>query len=496
MNRYGADVARLTISRSLERSRRGTTRLRSTLMDVAITTASPARNARTCRGVVNAGPRGLRRAPRRRRRRAPTSTGRPVSTATAATSSYSGCALTTAPSSSAVLIRTSWPSTCTVVAATLPARACRPGARAARSRTSRRRSTPATASTAVDGHERGQRVRRPALLHQDRRQPRIGRPGLEQPRRGRPATAAGRGRRRWSPARPARWSGSASAGDCVDGVAAGRPAGRSAGCPARGCRRRCRNPTMRPHGMRPPARHGRGEQRGAGRRAQLVRLVAGVHGRAGLRRAARPPPGTGTGSRPCARADHPWPSATAEAATPRHAEGVQRGSHPDDVRHRVESADLVEVHLLRGRAVRRRLGTGQPGEDVQGDAAYRLGQLGVLEQAAQVRPRTHDGAGVGAAPARRWRPDRPVPRARAPAGPARCRPRRRRPARWPAAHRRRAGRRAACRRSRPTRTGTRPGSRLLLRLLGLLRLMRRRPRLGLTGHPGREHARRRSRCRC
>ena len=175
----------------------------------------------------------------------------------------------------------------------------------------------------------------------------------------------------------------------------GRPAARWAG-------RRSRLPAPSPSRHRPPAGRPtavtrRGEQRGAGRGAQLV---------AARRRSGRGRPtsassastaGAGTGSRPCAARTMPCPSATGEPTVPARP-GVQRGGHPDDVGDRVQRADLVEVHLLGRRPVRCGLRRGQPGEHVEGGP-----RTGSARSAASSSPRMFAQVRTtGAALVRTW----------------------------------------------------------------------------------------------
>ena len=107
-------------------------------------------------------------------------------------------------------------------------------------------------------------MRRAALLHQDRRQPGVGRARPRAAGRGRPATAAGRGRRRWPPGRRRRPRAPASA------PARRAPAARRwAARPGPGRRRRRRPRRTRIGGSGSQASHDRGQQRRAGRRAHL-----------------------------------------------------------------------------------------------------------------------------------------------------------------------------------------------------------------------------------
>ncbi len=101
--------------------------------------------------------------------------------------------------------------------------------------------------------------------------------------------------------------------------------------------------------------------------------------------------GGGTGSGPCAPRVVPDPRTTGLEVRPRQTEGVETGCHADDVGDRVERADLVEVDLLRRRAVDGGLGSRQAGEDVERRRPHRLGELRLLQQVAHVRPRP--GAG-------------------------------------------------------------------------------------------------------
>src|SRR5690606_12963139 len=53
---------------------------------------------------------------------------------------------------------------------------------------------------------------------------------------------------------------------------------------------------------------------------------------------------------------------------------------------RVERPDLVEVDLLSRYAVDAPFGLGEPGEDLEGEPAHWLGEIGALEQRAHCRP--------------------------------------------------------------------------------------------------------------
>jgi hypothetical protein len=65
---------------------------------------------------------------------------------------------------------------------------------------------------------------------------------------------------------------------------------------------------------------------------------------------------------------------------------VQAGTGTDHVRDRVQTADLVEVHLLRSGAVDLPLGTSQPREHVECAVFDRLCQISRLQQTAHVAP--------------------------------------------------------------------------------------------------------------
>ena len=71
------------------------------------------------------------------------------------------------------------------------------------------------------------------------------------------------------------------------------------------------------------------------------------------RGAARPLRARGTGSRPCSESTEPPPTATGETTTREQPEVDHTGAHPDHVGDRVQSADLVEVHVLGRHAVHR-----------------------------------------------------------------------------------------------------------------------------------------------
>ena len=123
-----------------------------------------------------------------------------------ATSSYSGCALTTHAVVAGELDADGWPPTSTATNSRssaclvdrLLAQPDRGGLPEDLARGRRRR------AAGVDQHAQG--VRRPALLHQDRGQPGVARRRPRAAPRSPPATPAGRGRRRCSPAAAARWS--------------------------------------------------------------------------------------------------------------------------------------------------------------------------------------------------------------------------------------------------------------------------------------------------
>ena len=123
---------------------------------------------------------------------------------------------------------------------------------------------------------RDKRVRRPALLHQDRRQPGVGGTGVEQPLQDHAATAAGRGRRRWSRAAAACGRGLGSS--CADADEEPQHVRVAAEVAAAGSRRRPGRPSS--SAAVPQLVTQCDEQRGAGRRAQLA------VGRAGVRRDA------------------------------------------------------------------------------------------------------------------------------------------------------------------------------------------------------------------
>ena len=68
---------------------------------------------------------------------------------------------------------------------------------------------------------------------------------------------------------------------------------------------------------------------------------------------------------------------------------MQAGCCADDVGDGVERTHLVEVHVLRRRAVHLGLGPGEPFEDVESPGPHWLGQRGVLEQVPYVAPGPH-----------------------------------------------------------------------------------------------------------
>ncbi|CAB4734048.1 unannotated protein [freshwater metagenome] len=143
-------------------------------------------------------------------------------------------------------------------------------------------------------------------------------------------------------------------------------------------------------GLRPPRPRSRREQRRSRRRAQLHR---GGAGRSGVRRGAAQQLGDrrrrhredAVGGR-----DRPGPDGDL-AHDHRAAEVHEPRRDADDVGDRVEGADLVEVHVVRVRAVHGALGLGQPSEGGERQVADRGVEGCALQQQADVAP----GAVVG-----------------------------------------------------------------------------------------------------
>ena len=229
-------------------------------------------------------------------------------------------------------------------------------------------------------------MRRPALLHEHRRQPRVERARLEQRRRARPATGAGRGRRRSPPGRPRR-----------------RPAPRS-GPASSGSPRTRRSTFASSCGSRPPAPEPlrRSTIGGSGPYAEtteastaapvgvVISLATGPAS-TGTPCSSATTAGGGTGSGPCAPAGGARPQDDRTGRQPGEPEGVETRCGADDVGDGVERTDLVEVHLVRRGPVDGGLGGGEPGEDVERRRAHRLAEVGPLEQAADVGPRARAG---------------------------------------------------------------------------------------------------------
>ena len=239
------------------------------------------------------------------------------------------------------------------------------------------------------GDEHGQGVRGTSLFHQDRGQPGVGRAGLEQPS---------------EDGRPQPWIEVVHVGLEDDGCV-----GRQHGPGLVGCRDGLAEHDaqdvrqlveLTPAGAHPgrghphrrqPAPPGDGcrQQRRAGRSAQLVGDVAGVHRRARIGQQLHHRR-TGDGKQSMLAARHPLADCNRRRDCSRHSQSVQRGGASHHIGNGIEGADLVEVHLLRLDAVSSCLRTGQPGEDVERARLDWLGEVGVLDRRPDIAPGADD----------------------------------------------------------------------------------------------------------
>ena len=140
--------------------------------------------------------------------------------------------------------------------------------------------------------------------------------------------------------------------------------------------------------LRSPAGRDRGEQRGAGRGAELHRgrtLRTGVRRR--RRGAARRPRAAGPAACRARRGPMPEPTATGLTTTWSAPSATTPAADADDVGDRVEGADLVEVHVHRLAAVDRGLGDREPLEDAEREVAHRLGEIRLEQHAPGCRAR-------------------------------------------------------------------------------------------------------------
>ena len=278
---------------------------------------------------------------------------RPSAAAAAATSSNSGCTLTTSPSSRATFTGTASPATSTVVHLAVQRVLVHPAARApdrcevcsvdlpAYGVGPRRRATRTL-----------QRVRRAALLHQDRGEPGVASAPAAisaastsgQTRGSRSSTfvSSTHGRVRRRPAAAAVGLAATDEQPQHVGVRLGVVAAR--------LRRRRRGPTSAAGG--PHASAERGQQRSAGGRAQLASRSPGRRRRHSAQQ-PRAPPAPAPEARRARSRTVPPPERDRrdeDASTPSVCEAR---AHADDVGDRVERADLVEVHVVRADAVGR-----------------------------------------------------------------------------------------------------------------------------------------------
>ena len=132
----------------------------------ARSTAAPSGTSRSCAAATASASTAL--------------TGAPSAAAAATTSSYSGAALTTSPPERASFTRTVPAADVDVDHLALERVLAHPVHRACRSSSSRRKTTLAHVRQPVGRRQHRQRVRRPALLHQDRGEPGVRRAGGEQ----------------------------------------------------------------------------------------------------------------------------------------------------------------------------------------------------------------------------------------------------------------------------------------------------------------------------
>ena len=222
-------------------------------------------------------------------------------------------------------------------------------------------------------------VRGPALLHDDRYEPRVG------------GTA---------PQEPGQDLGPQAGVEVIDvGLEQDdRLGGGSAGSDGVSAPTRTRTTFARPGVSRLPAPTPTSSTVIAGRSSQdeasarIVAIPVGVANspappaRTRQPRASCATAGTGTGRSPWPERTLPDPSATSPAVTRGDAEVLEGGADADHVRDRVQGADLVEVHVLDRDAVHMRLGIGEPGEDRARPVADAAGERGAGQQLPDAAP--------------------------------------------------------------------------------------------------------------